>query len=441
MTSKRRYDLIFSEPSNPYRAGVASLYTHEFYRAAADRLAPGGIFSQFVQAYSVDADTIGRIAATLAAVFPNVEVWQPMPADLLFVCSMGPLDYSVPNLEARVATEPFRSALLDAWGLEGLEGLLSGFFATDAFARHALQKWGRGGLNTDDRSPVEFGFIRSLSRNGLSLSAFRRDTRARGAHRPALSGGGVDWGGVEASKWLSHLVWQPPGFVEESSTELEEFYKWYAAGNFKSLLGAWEAGRWKPAAALEKLMLADVLTSFGDGRAVALLPVVAAVWPNSAAALEANLFLRTGNPGRALASLERAVTGFREVPWDPLPVMNRSLNIGNEIAEADPALALRLFELFAQPFSVRILDGERIYLLTTLSALLDCRHAELALAEYEPYIPMVETLLRYRAHCYGQTGNPLAARARSELDAFLKDAGSADPGARGPARAAAERPN
>ena len=39
LTSRERYDVIFSEPSNPYRAGVSSLFTREFYRAAGKRLA------------------------------------------------------------------------------------------------------------------------------------------------------------------------------------------------------------------------------------------------------------------------------------------------------------------------------------------------------------------------------------------------------------------
>ena len=38
------YDLIVSEPSNPYRAGIASLYTAEFYRSVSERLAADGIF-------------------------------------------------------------------------------------------------------------------------------------------------------------------------------------------------------------------------------------------------------------------------------------------------------------------------------------------------------------------------------------------------------------
>ena len=42
-TTRNTYDLIFSEPSNPYRAGIASLYTREFYWEAADGRARGSL--------------------------------------------------------------------------------------------------------------------------------------------------------------------------------------------------------------------------------------------------------------------------------------------------------------------------------------------------------------------------------------------------------------
>jgi spermidine synthase len=42
LTTRRRYDVVFSEPSNPYRAGIASLYTREYYEAVRDRLDEDG---------------------------------------------------------------------------------------------------------------------------------------------------------------------------------------------------------------------------------------------------------------------------------------------------------------------------------------------------------------------------------------------------------------
>jgi len=76
LVSRQQYDLIFSEPSNPYRAGVASLFAREYYEAVEKRLNPGGLFLQWVQAYEVDSSLVRTVYATLRSVFPYVEAWQ-----------------------------------------------------------------------------------------------------------------------------------------------------------------------------------------------------------------------------------------------------------------------------------------------------------------------------------------------------------------------------
>src|SRR6185295_2654232 len=48
LTTAARYDVIASEPSNPFRAGIASMFTVEYYRAASARLTPDGVFAQWV---------------------------------------------------------------------------------------------------------------------------------------------------------------------------------------------------------------------------------------------------------------------------------------------------------------------------------------------------------------------------------------------------------
>src|SRR5205085_3692804 len=54
LTTKNKYDLIVSEPSNPYRAGVAGLFTSEFYRSIKQRLNARGMFLQWMQTYDID---------------------------------------------------------------------------------------------------------------------------------------------------------------------------------------------------------------------------------------------------------------------------------------------------------------------------------------------------------------------------------------------------
>jgi spermidine synthase len=150
LTTREKYDLIFSEPSNPYRAGIASLFTQEFYRAASGRLMEDGIFLQWVQAYDVDARTIRTIYATMHSVFPFVETWTTDSGDLVLAATKLPLPHDAAALRARVAEEPYHSAMSNAWRTESLEGFLAHFIAPDSLAR-ALAK--NEELNTDDRTP------------------------------------------------------------------------------------------------------------------------------------------------------------------------------------------------------------------------------------------------------------------------------------------------
>ena len=96
LTAADRYDLIVCEPSNPYRNGIANLFTREFYRAGCDRLNERGMFVQWVQAYEIDQQTMRTVLATFKSVFPQVEVWQTKLGDLLLVGSEQRPAYSAP---------------------------------------------------------------------------------------------------------------------------------------------------------------------------------------------------------------------------------------------------------------------------------------------------------------------------------------------------------
>ena len=120
MTSQEKYDIIFSEPSNPYRAGISSLYTQEFQQAVHEKLKPGGYFSQWVQAYEVDSETLNIITATLASVFQGVEIWQTKTRDFVFVCSDKKSEMSITALKERISSEPFKTAMMISWGVYDL---------------------------------------------------------------------------------------------------------------------------------------------------------------------------------------------------------------------------------------------------------------------------------------------------------------------------------
>lgn len=63
--------MIISEPSNPWIAGVAALFTREFFEGARNRLAPGGVICQWANAYNISEADLRSIVATFLSVFPH----------------------------------------------------------------------------------------------------------------------------------------------------------------------------------------------------------------------------------------------------------------------------------------------------------------------------------------------------------------------------------
>src|SRR5262249_43479492 len=68
-TRNRRYDILVSEPSNPWVSGVASLFTLEFYRRIRTHLNEGGILVQWFQLYEIDASLLASVMRALGEVF------------------------------------------------------------------------------------------------------------------------------------------------------------------------------------------------------------------------------------------------------------------------------------------------------------------------------------------------------------------------------------
>src|SRR5207245_301480 len=78
------------DASNPWIAGVAALFTREFYRAAHEHLAPGGIFVQWVQGYSLFPDDLRMIFATFLSEFQGATLWHGDAPDFLLMAPSPP---------------------------------------------------------------------------------------------------------------------------------------------------------------------------------------------------------------------------------------------------------------------------------------------------------------------------------------------------------------
>lgn len=106
----RRYDIIVSEPSNPWVAGVSSLFTVEFYRQVDRHLAPGGVLAQWIQAYEFDMRLLSSVVEAVRLVFPDVTIYNVNGSDLILIAAREPAEpragrlFEHPAFAARLAS-------------------------------------------------------------------------------------------------------------------------------------------------------------------------------------------------------------------------------------------------------------------------------------------------------------------------------------------------
>jgi spermidine synthase len=428
ITTPRRYDVIFSEPSNPYRAGVASLYTQDFYRSAARRLNDGGLFLQWMQTYEVEAPTVRGVVATLASVFPQVEMWQTEVGDLILVGSEQPIARDAAALRARIAEEPYRSALAHAWRASDLEGFLAHYIAGDGFARAVLATQGDR-LNTDDRNLVEFGFARTVGRSGYNrIEELMALVASRGEDRPAVSGD-VDWDLVALRRVGAFVVEGREGVIPVSFSgelrERAENLNTYVGEDYGPILEALKREPYEPRDLLELEMFATSYASAGDARAEPYIDRIRAYDICEADAMLGQLRARQGRPEEAADALVAAFTAYREDPWPLTWLMRSACQTASLLAEQDTKgdVSRRLYDVLEQPFCMYLANDARRDARYDIAKRLDRTHftdlTRVAIRDFEPNVPWNEEFLTTRANCYATVGDPLAILARREADEFL----------------------
>lgn len=195
LLSTGKYDVIISEPSNPWMAGVAALFTREFFAAARERLAPDGIICQWAHTYDISDDDLRSIVATFLSVFPHGTMWLIGEGDVLLVASAAPLDSRLETLER-------------TWRRPGVAADLSEVSAVEPFALLSLfvggpdelRRWAAGAaLQTDDRMALEFSGPRALYSRASSDNASTLGRLLQpGDGPPAVRGA---WSTAGAAEW------------------------------------------------------------------------------------------------------------------------------------------------------------------------------------------------------------------------------------------------
>ncbi|MEE8524409.1 MAG: fused MFS/spermidine synthase [Thermoanaerobaculia bacterium] len=424
LTSNAKYDLIFSQPSNPYRAGVASLFSREFYQAVAERLSEGGLLLQWLQGYEVDADLVAMAYATLGTVFPVVEIWQVHDNDLLLVAGREPWLHRLDQIRRRVAEEPWRSALDHGWGVEGVEGFYSGYLASPELAT-ALARGHGGRINTDDHPRMEFGFARNLGREGLfAIADLRQLAASQGWDRPSGVDGEIDWRLAEELRTVASVTWgSRPRSSAVSGDGLGHRVRarqLYRQGDLRQALREWSSQGEPPRSPLDRLLLAEALAETGGERVPELAGELRRHRPAAAEAVLGRWRLRRGEERQAADHLIAVFTASRRDPWIYPPVLARSLQLAEDLATRQPASAERLFAALAEPFAVRLVDELRLRVRTKIAARLgDAARCVEAFEPFEPHVPWEGKFLLERFRCFERAGHPLVETAKRDVRTFL----------------------
>jgi spermidine synthase len=158
LLSPDKYDVIISEPSNPWMAGVSALFTREFFLAAKNRLEPGGILCQWAHTYNISDEDLRSIVATFLSAFPDGSAWLVGEGDLLLIGAMAPI-------------RALEEGVMRSWERPGVAADLAGAGVHDPFSvltlfvarGRDLQAYAGGAtIQSDNALSLEFSAPRAI---------------------------------------------------------------------------------------------------------------------------------------------------------------------------------------------------------------------------------------------------------------------------------------
>ena len=197
----RRYDVIVSEPSNPWMAGIASLFTREFFETARDRLQPDGIICQWAHTYDISSRDLKSIVGTFTSVFPQSTMWLVGDGDLLLIGTTGPsIEAHLNLLSARSRQGTTVSVLRDVAVREQyLPFLLTSLLVGGP---SEMRSYSDGAvMQTDDRMALEFSGPRAIY--GRSDEDNAVEIRALAAHGPPFAAARAAWHDATDEAWTA----------------------------------------------------------------------------------------------------------------------------------------------------------------------------------------------------------------------------------------------
>jgi len=154
-----QYDVIISEPSNPWMTVASNLFTEDFFRVGRARLRPGGVFGQWIQNYCLTPSSLRSILAGFDRVYPHVLVFASRSGvDLLVVGSDRELTLDLAEWDRRTSNLWIHADLSRAGFRDSFD--LAALLQTGGTAIREIV--GASTVNTDDNGLVEFAAPKAL---------------------------------------------------------------------------------------------------------------------------------------------------------------------------------------------------------------------------------------------------------------------------------------
>jgi len=420
LVSGPSYDLILSEPSNPYRAGVATLFTQEYYEAVRARLGDGGLFAQWLQGYEVDSTAVQLVYATLTSVFPYVETWATGSNDLVFITHQSPPSYSLEQLRRRVTEPPFAEALTRVWFTRSAEGVLAHHLAGPDVARVVSKT--NPTRNTDDQNLLEYGFARALAQpSAFNLFQILSLAAGMNADVPSHLVGQVNRTRIQQERLLMMAAdgtQMPAQGVQGDDLRRAEAVQAFVDHRYADVLNLWVGD---PASPMEELLLLEAATVAGTPEQVRpLLERVLASWPAEARFAAARTAFRHGAADAAVDHLREGFSALRTQVWAQPERLQAALGLASQLAVSKPERARQFLEWLREPFPGGMGEISRLNALVQIGLHLPAKQQAEVAAMFEPNPPWTRVFLEFRVNAYRRAGDLRAGRAEADFREFLR---------------------
>jgi spermidine synthase len=291
-TTADKFDVITADPIHPWFRGASYLYTSQYFKLAAEHLAPGGVIAQWLPIYELSPRDLQSIVRTFQGQFRHTMLWLTH-YDAELVGSNAPLAIDERAMDRRIA-EPVIAGDLRTVMMGSAADLLSYYvMGTDGMSR-----FGRGGiLNTDDNLYLEFSAPLSIASRAVmeanvkALAVYRESILpylTPSAESPVREERRDRWNrqqaaGAVADQALALYLGGKAGSPEFGRLleELDRAYPWYAPGRFLK-------AEFQAALALDPRPLQHTTLTFsaeGGGRRIAEIAAVLAPVSKARAAI------------------------------------------------------------------------------------------------------------------------------------------------------------